>query len=110
MQAHARRVVALEVDVALLDHQQRVLPFAVVEDVPAARGQGDHPHLEVAREVMVQKRQALAFPGHHNAGGRSNAFTNGSRAKVVTSTILPSSMRRTSSASGRYSASPGRRR
>jgi hypothetical protein len=96
-----------ELDPPALDGDDGVPPFALAKDELAPGRDGDDLDPKAARERAAEEREPGS--GHQTVCGRPKAG-NTSAGKVTMSAILPASIRSTSSASGRYSESPGARR
>jgi hypothetical protein len=96
--------------VTALDGDDGVPPFALAKGELVAGRDGDDPGPKAGREPAAEEREpAVPGPRHQTVCGRPKAG-NTSAGKVTMSAILPASIRSTSSASGRYSESPGARR
>ena len=95
--AAAAAVPPLDLDLAVRDQDERVLPLGVVVDAVAAGLDRDRPALETGRNL------------HQTVGGSPSASRSfSSRVNAVISATTPSSMRSTSTASGLYTVSPAR--
>src|SRR5262245_42335510 len=89
----------LNLDLSVLDHDDRAPPFGVVVDPDMVRRKDDHPTFERWRESPSQKGQwgsvSIHDRLHQSVIGKPNAG-NRSGMKAVISATLPSSTRSTS--------------
>src|SRR5262245_30818263 len=95
----AAPIQGLKLDLSVLDHDDRALPFGVVVDPGMAGREDDHPAFERWRKSPPKKRERGSVSIHgrlrQSVIGRPNAG-NSSGTKAVISATLPSSIRSTS--------------